>query len=92
MLEILVVPTITEREHHAIKLADHTQLASRAGCDVAIGVTKHTTLLVVGDQDIRHLAGHEKSIKHRKALDLIAKGQTIRILAERDFTAIVGMD
>lgn len=69
-----------------------SELASQAGCDVAVGVTKHTTLLVVGDQDIRHLAGHEKSNKHRKAIDLIAKGQPIRILAERDFTAIVGMD
>jgi DNA polymerase-3 subunit epsilon len=69
-----------------------SELASRAGCEVADGVTKHTTLLVVGDQDIHKLAGHEKSIKHRKALGLIAKGQPIRILAERDFAAIVGMD
>lgn len=71
---------------------DAAELASRAGCEVADGVTKHTTLLVVGDQDIRHLAGHEKSKKHRKAEELIAKGQPIRILAERDFAAIVGMD
>jgi len=71
---------------------DASELASRAGCEVADGVTKHTTLLVVGDQDIRHLAGHEKSNKHRKAEELIAKGQPIRILAERDFAAIVGMD
>ena len=71
---------------------DAAELASRAGCTVADGVTKHTTLLVVGDQDIRLLAGHEKSNKHRKADELIAKGQPIRILAERDFTAIVGMD
>jgi DNA polymerase-3 subunit epsilon len=71
---------------------DAAELASRAGCEVADGITKHTTLLVVGDQDIRHLAGHEKSNKHRKAEELIAKGQPIRILAERDFAAIVGMD
>jgi len=71
---------------------DAAELASRAGCEVADGVTKHTTLLVVGDQDIRHLAGHEKSSKHRKAEELIAKGQSIRILAERDFAAIVSMD
>jgi DNA polymerase-3 subunit epsilon len=71
---------------------DAAELASQAGCEVADGVTKHTTLLVVGDQDIRHLAGHEKSNKHRKAEELIAKGQPIRILAERDFAAIVGMD
>ncbi len=78
----------------ALSLHRHgaAELASRAGCEVADGVTKHTTLLVVGDQDIQKLAGHEKSSKHRKAETLIAKGQPIRILAERDFAAIVSMD
>jgi DNA polymerase-3 subunit epsilon len=71
---------------------DAAELASRAGCEVADGVTKHTTLLVVGNQDIRHLAGREKSNKHRKAEELIAKGLPIRILAESDFAAVVGMD
>ncbi|RME56713.1 transposase [Candidatus Parcubacteria bacterium] len=61
------------------------ELAAKAGCDVANGVNKKTTLLVVGDQDIRRLAGHTKSSKHRKAEDLIAKGQSIRILGESDF-------
>lgn len=59
--------------------------ATAAGCEVADGVTKRTTLLVVGDQDIRRLAGEEKSSKHRKAEELIAKGQQIRILCESDF-------
>jgi DNA polymerase-3 subunit epsilon len=63
--------------------------ASLAGCEVDANVTRHTTLLVVGDQDIRKLAGHDKSTKHRKAEDLIAKGQSIRILSERDFMRIV---
>ncbi len=78
----------------ALSLHRHeaAELASRAGCEVADGVTKHTTLLVVGDQDIQKLAGHEKSSKHRKAEALIAKGQSIRILAERDFAAIVSID
>ncbi|HRO24253.1 MAG TPA: exonuclease domain-containing protein [Promineifilum sp.] len=61
------------------------ELAANAGCDVADSVNKKTTLLVVGDQDIRKLAGHEKSSKHRKAEDSIAKGQSIRILGESDF-------
>ena len=52
-------------------------------------VTKHTTMLVVGDQDLRRLAGHEKSSKHMKAEELIAKGQPIRILGESDFMRIV---
>lgn len=60
-------------------------LAHEAGAAVEAGVTKHTTLLVVGDQDLDKLAGHEKSSKHRKAEALIAKGQPIRILGEADF-------
>jgi DNA polymerase-3 subunit epsilon len=46
-------------------------------------------MLVVGDQDVRKLAGHEKSSKHVKAEQLIAKGQSIRILGESDFLRIV---
>jgi DNA polymerase-3 subunit epsilon len=63
--------------------------AANAGCRVDNGVTKHTTLLVVGDEDVLRLAGHDKSSKHRKAEELIAKGQPIRILAESDFLSIV---
>ncbi len=65
------------------------ELAAFAGCAVAPGVTKATTLLVVGDHDHRLSAGQDKSIKHRKADDLIAKGQLIRILRESDFHLIV---
>lgn len=64
-------------------------LAAMAGCNVASGVTKATTLLIVGDQDIQKLAGHEKSAKHRKAEALIEKGYPIRILGESDYKAIV---
>ena len=60
-------------------------IAASIGCDVDAGVTKRTTLLVVGDQDVRRLAGHEKSSKHRKAEQLIQAGQPIRILRETDF-------
>jgi DNA polymerase III subunit epsilon len=63
--------------------------AADAGCRVDSGVTKHTTLLVVGDEDVRKLAGHDTSSKHRKAEKLIAKGQPIRILAESDFRRVV---
>ncbi len=65
--------------------------ASAAGCEVDSGVTKRTTLLVTGDQDIRKLAGHEKSLKHRKAEELIAEGQRIRIVGETDFRHLCGM-
>ena len=43
----------------------------------------------MGDQDIRKMAGHDKSSKHRKAEELIIKGMQIRILGERDFLALV---
>ncbi len=66
-------------------------VASRIGCQVASGVTKHTTMLVVGDQDIARLAGHEKSSKHRKAEALISKGRQIRILRETDFKVLVDL-
>ena len=62
--------------------------AAAAGCCVDDGVTKHTTMLVVGDQDLRKIAGHEKSSKHTKAELLISKGQSIRILGEGDFMRI----
>ncbi|MGO8760236.1 MAG: exonuclease domain-containing protein [Terracidiphilus sp.] len=64
-------------------------LAALAGCRVDDGVTRHTTVLVVGDQDLRRLAGHEKSSKHRKAEQLISEGQHIRIIGESDFRRIV---
>ncbi len=71
---------------------DAALVAANAGCEVDEGVTKHTTLLVVGDQDIRKLAGHEKSSKHRKAEELIQKGQRIRIVGESDFKSLIGAD
>lgn len=64
-------------------------LAAKAGCNVTDGVTKSTTLLIVGDQDVAKLAGHEKSAKHRKAEALIAKGRPIRILRESDFLQLI---
>jgi DNA polymerase-3 subunit epsilon len=72
--------------------AEAADAASVAGCQVASGVTKRTTLLVVGDQDISKLAGHEKSSKHRKAEELIAKGQRIRIIGETDFRHLCGLE
>jgi DNA polymerase III subunit epsilon len=64
-------------------------LAATIGCQVASGVTIKTTILVVGDQDIKKIVGHEKSSKHRKAEELIMKGVPIRILKESDFKELV---
>lgn len=63
--------------------------AAKIGCQVVPEVTKKTTMLVVGDQDIKRLAGHERSSKHRKAEELAAKGVRIRILKESDFKELV---
>jgi DNA polymerase III subunit epsilon len=72
-----------------IPRSEAANLAAAIGYQVAAGVTKKTTMLVVGDQDIAKLAGHEKSAKHRKAEDLIAMGTPIRILKESDFKELV---
>jgi len=64
-------------------------LAASIGCSVVSGVTKKTSLLVVGDQDVSKLADKEKSSKHLKAEQLITKGQRIRIIKESDFKELV---
>lgn len=65
------------------------ELAASVGCTVANGVTKKTTMLVVGDIDVTRLAGHEKSRKHRKAEELVSDGQPLRIIRETDFKELV---
>ncbi|MEX1254575.1 MAG: exonuclease domain-containing protein [Dehalococcoidia bacterium] len=76
----------------AIARREAADLAASVGCDVETSVTKKTTLLVVGDQDLRCLAGHQLSSKHRKAESLILSGQPLRILGEADFIRIVDID
>jgi len=65
------------------------KMAAQIGCQVASNVTKKTTILVVGDQDVSKLAGHKKSSKHRKAEQLILNGNSIRIIRETDFKEMV---
>lgn len=66
---------------------DAADRAQALGASVDDLLTKRTSILVVGDQDLSKLAGHSKSSKHRKAESLIAQGHCIRIVAERDFMA-----
>ncbi len=71
---------------HRIEAA---KVAAELGCNVSDNINSKTTMLVVGIQNSASLAeGYTKSSKHRKAEDLIAKGQDIRILSEQDFMAI----
>lgn len=72
--------------------AKAAEIAANAGCQVADNVSKKTTLLVVGNQDIRVLAGQTKSSKHRDAEERILKGQAIRILAESDFECLMQIE
>jgi DNA polymerase-3 subunit epsilon len=65
------------------------KFAATAGISVRTTVTAKTTLLIVGDQDLSVLAGHEKSAKHRKAEQSIADGRPIRIIGESEFIALV---
>lgn len=67
-------------------------LAASLGCNVASVVSKKVTMLVVGDQDVTKLAGHEKSSKHRKAEELISKGAQIRIIRESDFKELARLE
>lgn len=67
------------------------EIASKIGCKVQDSVTKETTILVVGDQDIQKLNGNSKSTKHKKAETLINQGQSIRILCETDFKELVNL-
>lgn len=66
-------------------------LAHTAGAAVEGGVTRNTTILVVGDTDLISDIGTKpiKSSKHLKAEALAGMGQPIRFLAESDFMAIV---
>lgn len=73
----------------SISRQEAADAAAAAGCRVDDGVTKHTTMLVVGDQDLRKLSGHAMSSKHIKAERLIREGRPIRILSESDFMRIV---
>lgn len=64
-------------------------LAALAGMNVREGVTKQTTHLVVGDQDLSLLAGHKKSSKHRNAEEMHDAGHPIRIMGETEFNQVL---
>jgi DNA polymerase III subunit epsilon len=71
--------------------AEAADIAARLGCEVQPGVTKKTTMLVVGDQDLSKLAGHDKSSKQRRAEQLLTEGHFVRIIAESDFFALAAL-
>ena len=62
-----------------------TTLAAHLGCTVAANVTRKTTIVVVPERSLRPHNFVEKCSKHRKAEDLVAKGQVICIVGEMNF-------
>lgn len=68
-----------------------TKIAADAGFTVAPNVTKKTTYLVIGIQNIDRLKGYEKSSKQRKAEKLIKDGQNIQLMSEKDFQMLVNL-
>tara|TARA_R110002050_G_C8899055_1_gene509994 strand:- start:99 stop:992 length:894 start_codon:yes stop_codon:yes gene_type:complete len=60
------------------------KVSTDAGCTVTNSVSKKTTLLVVGSQNDYRLSGYGKSVKFKKAEELIEKGIPIRIITEND--------
>jgi DNA polymerase III subunit epsilon len=74
-----------------LRRTEAADMAAKIGCQVESNITKRTTILVVGNQDIKKLAGHEKSSKHRKAEVLMLNGHQIRILGESDFKELINL-
>lgn len=67
-------------------------IAAGAGITVKTNVSKKISLLVVGDQDLSTLAGHDKSSKHRRAEELQSEGHEIKIIGESEFLDLIEVD
>ncbi|WP_460029717.1 exonuclease domain-containing protein [Mannheimia haemolytica] len=76
----------------SIPRAKAAEMAAQAGCNVATGVSKKVTLLVIGEQDVTKLAGKELSSKEIKARELIEKGYPIQLLSENDFYHLINCE
>lgn len=75
----------------AMSRVEAATFAAGAGITIKTGVSKKVTLLIVGDQDISTLAGHDKSRKHRRAEELQRQGHEIRILGETEFLKLIAI-
>lgn len=70
-----------------------SEFAVQIGCTVLNSVTRKTSILVTGDQDIAKLSeGQMKSIKRRKAEAMIKNGDIIRIIGEADFKTMCSVE
>lgn len=62
-----------------------SMVADAGGTNGKSDPTKKTTLVVVGEQDVRQLAGKDKSDSHIRAEELIEQGHPIQIVSEETF-------
>lgn len=74
-----------------ITRSDAADLCASLGAAVDPGVTKKSTIVVVGDRDLWKFGGKAKSNKHLRAEELIGQGIAIRIIGESDFVAMTEM-
>lgn len=75
----------------SIPRREASERAKETGLTVGSSVTKKTTIVCVGDQDLNRLDGHRKSSKHRKAEQLATNGQALRIIGESDFFRMINL-
>lgn len=69
------------------------RIAADFGCEVEDNMTRHTTLVVVGQFDPAHLrAGAALSNKAKRAAELAVKGQRIEVTDETGFLAYINLD
>jgi len=69
--------------------AEAADRAAELGCSVDAAVTRRTTILVVGDADVRQRDPSLRTNKQREAEQLIVRGQSIRVIGESDFNALL---
>ncbi|MBK1809754.1 3'-5' exoribonuclease [Clostridium sp. YIM B02505] len=60
-------------------------LVKRLGGATGSSVTRNTTILVTNMKNIKNLRREEMSLKLKKAIDLNAKGQNIKLIDEEEF-------
>lgn len=89
LAEVLASEVIVFTGKLSVERKEVERVAREAGFGVGDNVTASTTILVVGDQDVRRLAGKSVSSKQARAESLVAKGQSIRIVTESDFRDLI---
>lgn len=71
---------------------DLLQAIANIGATPMNSITKATNVLIVGQQDYRIVGSEGMSAKQKKAMELIAKGQDLEIMSEREFLENFGSE